>query len=304
MDLKYVVVSITIALFSSLISIVDQIFPASNEEFSLPLTQSVYLFGWLIVLWASVLVAFWSNRSFATRAKYGLTLMLAVFVMIFLSLVIGFSLREVAKAMWGNFAHMMAYDSRTHGDNVLDDRVRFWIAHPSIVNPVCGTLMVVIFYSVWWPRRWNRYGVAIFAVSVIAYWGAYGNLFYIDRKWVKTLIQCGRSDGWQFFLAFSAFPLATITVVSLALWLTPLRKSRTMAKYPVMYGWFFLPLGLAAAFSGVATFAFGPLLKAHGGTISQIYGFAIAHASNGALLGVTFGLLVLTVKYRRRLGLK
>ena len=301
-DLKHLLVTVTIALFASLFSILDQIILVPADSAVLPLTQSVYLFGWLLVLWVSAFVLLHSSRSLTnpTPDEVGLRAIRVILVMILVSAIVGLVLRELAKHWWNYlFEDIMQYTTCIeHSYRILSDKARFWVVHPSMFNPICGTLLVVFFYSGWWGRLLRRRSVIIYATCVIVYAGLYGSLFYIDRSWADKLIMSDPTIVWGFFVAFAGFPLATVAMTSMAFHLTRRQKLLNMKLLPVSSGfWLALPIALAVGFGGVAKFGFAPLLEMHGGNASQIWGFVIAHSSNGALLGMTFGVLMLMARY-------
>ena len=218
--------------------------------------------------------------------------------MILVSAIVGLVLRELVKYWWSFFEDMMKYTtSIKHCNQVLSDKSRFWIAHPSMFNPICGTLLAVFFYSGWWGRLWHRGAVIAYATCVTTYAGLYDSLFYVNRPWANALVGNEATSAWRFFVAFAALPLITAAVTSIVFCLMRRRKSLTLEVLPVYWGfWLAMPLGLATGFGGMAMFAFAPLLEIHGGNTAQIEGFVIAHASNGAVLGLTFGALILIAR--------
>lgn len=307
---EQIVWSVVAAIVAAFFVIVEQSLPPpvvdSESELWENIGKLIYYLGWLVgLLLVPIILLPNPKPGFDSQIERGVGLLMVSVVMLIVCWFAGAVLIEIAKYVHNLLCEIMRVKEAAN----LADPMKFWLASPSAVNPICGLFFVVAFSPIWWEELW-RYTkstkawlwIGSFIAYTIIYAGIFGGVFYTARGWACFLVACDLASAWQFFLAFGAFPAVVAVTVLLAFWLTRREKTPNAVGWRVSARfWWFLPPGLAIGFAMVALFGFGPLARSDGASWPQIIVLATAHAVNGALLGSILRISKPTSKWTMKL---
>ena len=259
-----IVLSVIIAVFVALFSIIDQSLPEPSGG-SKDLVEALYYLGWLVGL---LLVPYFlmpnPDRSFSGRIQRFVGLLAVTAVVSLVCWLTGAILVFVVE-----IAPILIIVN--------------WGANPKGVDPIAGAFFVVAFLPIWWQDLWKCQqtasarvwiGVAIF-LSIV-----YSGVFPLISKCSNHL--CNKFP-WEEFLSFCAYPAVVAAVVLLAFLCTRQGNSPKAVGWPVSNCfWWFLPPGLAIGFCLIAKLGLAPLVD------DEAHLLGAAHAINGILLGLAF----------------
>lgn len=301
---EQIVISVFATVIAAFFVIVNQSLPQpGTDSESLPFKETIYYLGWLVGLWLVPTVLLPNPKpGVTTRIQRSGRLIAVSVMMVGVCLVAGLFLVEISKSIHNLLCKIMQVNEAA----TLADPMKFWLASPSAVNPICGLFFVVAFSPIWWDGLWQhtkiaqaRLWIGSFVTCTIFYAGVFGGVFYTQRGWAKSLVACDLASAWQFFVAFGAFPAVMAVSVLLAFWLTRKKGPNVVGWRVSRYFWWFLPPGLAIGFAMVALFGFAPPVRLAGASWWQIVVLASAHTINGFLLGL---MLRISVKLIAWLG--
>lgn len=304
-DVNQIILSMATAILVATFSIIDQALPSPSDKSKLPFEETTYYVGWFIVLWlVSGILLPNPEQSFARRVRSWGGLMAVLSLMSGVSWILGALLIQV-----GVMLHKDILLNCSGGANFCDPR-KFWLASPSILNPIFVALTMVALIPFWWnslwknATNWQRLAwTTSFSAFGIIYAGIFGGEFYAERGWARSTIDSHLADERQFFIVFGSIPATAIVVtVLIFLWTRTPTESSIGVGWPVHRAFYWLlPIVMGLGFMAVALLGFGPLVRVDGAHILEVWILAVGHGINGILFGLIFLVSMVAVKSFRPL---
>ena len=288
-----IVLSMVTAIFIALFVIIDQSLPTPLGESGLPFRETLYYVFWFIILWL-IPGALLPNpeQSFARRIRLwgGMVAVLSVTALTFW-------LAGTLTIQGAVLLESIIIAECTVANS--GDPRKFWLASPSIVNPICAALTVVALAPIWWRTLWSDTGVVkcglwsiSFIVFGIFYAGLFGGFLYAERGWAKVLVNNDVVSRLEFFTIFGSLPIIVVTVVILTYLLTRIKEPAGAAiriNWQVAGTfWWLLPVCMAASFGSFALLGLAPIVRLGGACQSHVWVLAGAHTMNGFIFGLIF----------------
>ena len=285
---EQVLLFVLLAFITAGFAIIDQYLPSMERDRTLPLWESLYYFGWPMMLWF-VIPFLLLDGSRLERVHKIATLIAISFV----GLVVCGGMGGILLLLAPN---VLKYTKLMEGAvGVLKDPVRFWQASPPTINSICALFVVVAFAPKWWRRlrlrvSW-KFWILILTGFATVYAGIFGSCFYADQESIELQI--------QLFSKFGSFSLILTGVFLLSLWLVRHQSSSDADfGFPACNSfWVYLSIGLGLGFALIQLFGFlpyGPFVKAEARHVLVVM---VSHALNGICLGFSLRSLRYVIGY-------
>ena len=294
---EQVLLFVSLAFITAGFAIIDQYLPSMDRDKPLQLWETLYYFGWPIMLW--VVIPYFLLDGSRLERIHKITTFIAIS---FAGLVICGGMGGILLLL---APPILKYTKLMDGaDGVLDDPIKFWQASPPTINSICALFVVVAFAPKWWRNlklrvSWTVW-ILILTGFAIVYAGIFGICFYSERPHFGD--QESIELQIQLFSKFGSFSLITTVVFLLSLWLVR-HQSNSGAVIGFPAGnrfWVYLSIGLGLGFPLVQFFGFlpcGPLVKAE---VRHVLVLLVSHALNGICLGFSLRSLKLVIRYVMR----
>ena len=292
------VVQVLIFVFSAFViaffAIIDQSLPSMNGGKQLPLWETLYYFGWPLILWFAI-PYFLLHGSLFERAQKSVIFIAISFVGIAICGIVGAVLLNLVSEIleYTNFLQCAV--------GIMNDTIKFWQASPPTINALSALFVVVAFAPKWWRNLKLRVSWPVWILIItgfaIIYAGIFGSFFYVERphfygqKSIKLQI--------LLFIEFGSFSLITTLVFLLSLWLVRHQSnSRTDSGFPACNRfWLYLSIGLGLGFSLIQLLGFLPNGRFVEAETEQVLVTMASHALNGLCLGFSLRSLKYAIRY-------
>ncbi len=296
-QVEQVLLFVSLAFITAGFAIIDQSLPSMDKGRQLPLWETLYYFGWPMMLWF-VIPYFLLDGSRLERVQKIVTFIAISFVGLVICGSVGGVLFLLAPTI-------LEYTKLMEGAvGVLDDPIKFWQASPPTINSICALFVVVAFAPKWWRNlklrvSWTVW-ILIFTGFAIIYAGMFGSFFFAERHHFSDQKSIGLQI--QLFSKFGSFSLIITVVFLLSLWLVR-HQSNSDAAIGFPSGnrfWVYLSIGLGLGFSLVQLFEllpYGSFVEAEARHVLVVLVF---HALNGICLGFSLRSLRCVIRYVMR----
>lgn len=290
---EQVLLFVALAFITAGFAIIDQYLPSMDRDKSLRLWETLYYFGWPMMLWF-VIPYFLLDGSRRERVHKIVTFISISFVGLVICGGVGGILLLLAPPI-------LEYTKLIEGAvGVLDDPIKFWQASPPTINSICALFVVVAFAPKWWRNlklrvSWTAW-ILILTGFAFIYAGIFGIFYaehshFVDPDPIELQI--------QLFSKFGSFSLIITVVFLLSLWLVRHQSnSSAIIGFPVgNCFWMYLSIGLGLGFPLVQLFGFlpyGPLVEAEAIHVVVVL---VSHALNGICLGFSLRSLKFVIRY-------
>ena len=292
-QVEQVLLFVALAFITAGFAIIDQYLPSMERDESLRLWETLYYFGWPMMLWF-VIPYFLLDGSRLERVHKIATFIPISFAVLVICGGMGGILLLLAQRVL-EFTKLMEGAVRP-----LDDCIKFWQGSPPTINSICALFVVVAFAPKWWRNLKLRVSWTVWILIVtgfaIIYAGIFG-IFYSERPHLGD--QAPIELQIQLFSKFGSFSLIITVVFLLSLWLVR-HQSNSGAAIGFPAGncfWMYLSIGLGLGFPLVQLFGFlpyGPFVEAEARHVLVVL---VSHALNGICLGFSLRSLRFVIRY-------
>ena len=296
-QVEQVLLFVSLAFITAGFAIIDQYLPSMDRCKQLPLWETLYYFGWPMMLWF-VIPYFLLDGSRLERVQKIVTFIAISFIGLVICGSVGGALFLLAP-------NILEYTKLMEGAiRPLNDPIKFWQASPPTINSICALFVVVAFAPKWWRNlklrvSWTVW-ILILTGFAIIYAGIFGSFFFAERPHFSDQKSIGLQI--QLFSRFGSFSLIITVVFLLSLWLVR-HQSNSGEDFDFPAGncfWVYLSIGLGLGFSLVQLFEllpYGSFVEAEARHVLVVLVF---HALNGICLGFSLRSLRHVIRYVMR----
>ena len=293
-QVEQVLLFVALAFITAGFAVIDQYLPSMERDEPLRLRETLYYFGWPMMLWF-VIPYFLLDGSRLERGHKIATFIPISFAVLVICGSVGGILLLLAQTI-------LDYTKLIEGAvKPLNDSIKFWQGSPPTINSICALFVVVAFAPKWWRNlklrvSWTVW-ILIFTGFAIVYAGIFGICFYSGRPHFGN--QEPIELQIQLFSKFGSFSLIITVVFLLSLWLVR-HQSNSGADFGFPADnrfWVYSSIGLGLGFPLVQFFGFlpyGPLIEAE---VRHVLVLMVSHALNGICLGFSLRSLRCVIKY-------